>query len=122
MTLKIIENFKNPKKLQGLLKQRLTVKQDDNTPLHPADIKLMAKELSTKYIDTYKKNPKLIIRARTILGSMTIDEIEPSEYLTVKSFDKSIDELFDDYTDYLQGRVKDSTKFKEFYAVQYLFY
>jgi hypothetical protein len=55
--------------------------------------------------------PKILVRGLSELGVWTL-----------KAYDDPIDEMFDDYDDYLAGRVTDTGKFQNFYQVEISLY
>ncbi len=46
----------------------------------------------------------------------------PEGAFTLKSYMENYDDMYDDIEDYLNGRVKDTTKFKEFYSIKIVIY
>ena len=116
--MELIQNRSKTRK-DGLAKQLITLKKKDNKILHPKDIKTMAKDLAEKFKKKYNRLPEMRVRVRNIQGNLTVDTMNPAQYITIKNLREEIDDMFESYEQYLAGRVKDDTKFMEFYAVQY---
>ena len=55
--------------------------------------------------------PKILVRGLSELGVWTL-----------KAYDDPIDEMFEDYDDYLAGRITDTGKFQKFYQVEISLY
>jgi hypothetical protein len=88
-------------------KQRVVLKHSNNTPMKPKDVKQIVKSLRQKYINTKNKEPKILVRGYDALGAFCL-----------KSYEQDIDDMFEDLEDYLRGRVKDDTRFREFTQIE----
>ena len=88
-------------------RQKIVIKHKKNTPMNPKEIKTLVRMLEKKYIDKKHKEPKIIVRAYDELGLFCL-----------KSSTDSIDDMFEDFEDYLKGRVKDDTKYKQFTQIE----
>lgn len=91
----------------GIQKQRIIIKDKQNKPMKPKEVKKIVQLLNKKYIDTKKKDPKILVRGMDTLGQMTL-----------KGYDEPIDDMFEDVEDYLNGRVKANTKYLDFTQVE----
>ncbi len=116
--MELVQNRAKTQK-NGLSKQLITLKMKNNEAINPSNIKKMAKDLADKFEKKYKRLPSMQIRVRNIQGNIHLDSLDPAKYITIKKLSKEIDDLCEDYEQYLDGRVKDDTKFMEFFAVQY---
>jgi hypothetical protein len=99
------------KQVGGITKQRILLKQSNNTPLDIEKIKTLTGLISDKYEKEKKKEPKILVRGLGIQGVRTI-----------KGYSESIEDMFDDIDDYLGGRVKEKTKFMEFTEIEITLY
>ena len=88
-------------------KQRVVIKQNNNKPMKPKDVKKLVQLLEKKYIDNKHKEPKILVRGMGIGGVFNL-----------KSYDEPIDEMFEDVEDYLKGRVKSDTKYLDFTQIE----
>ncbi len=95
----------------SIQKQRVVIKQNNNKPMKPKEIKKLVQMLEKKYIDNKKKDPKILVRGMGIGGVFNL-----------KSYDEPIDEMFEDVEDYLKGRVKSDTKYLDFTQVEISMY
>ncbi len=94
-----------------LSKQKVILKHTNDKNFNSKDVKKMAQMLSEKFKNKKGKEPKMLIRARGILGTFC-----------VKGFDETIDNMFENEEDYLNGRTKESTKYKEYNQIEILMY
>jgi hypothetical protein len=117
--MEILKNSTRQLKGLGVEMRQITYKKKENQMIHPKDIKLIAQGLADKFQKKYKRMPKILIRARNQQGNITIDNINPKDYKTIKGYKDEIDDMFEDYEDYLAGRVKSTTKFMEFNLVEF---
>ena len=98
-------------KVGNIQKQRVNIGARQGKTFRQADIKKLVQEINEKYINEKKKVPKILVRGLSELGVWTL-----------KAYDDPIDEMFEDYDDYLQGRVTDTGKFQNFYQVEISLY
>ena len=84
-------------------KQRINISQTNNKPISLKEVKKLVLMLQKIYKDKKKKDPKILVRGLDILGNITL-----------KGYDDSVDDMFEDVEDYLKGRVQSSTKYSEF--------
>ena len=61
----------------------------------------------------------IYVRARTILGDITVGEVEP--FITIKRSEQAIDNMFSDFEEYLNGRAVETTNYQEYYQVEITF-
>ncbi len=92
-------------------KQQVIIKNKNDKNLDMSDVKQLARMLSEKFKKSKGKEPRMLIRARGKLGVFCI-----------KDFDESIDNMFENEEDYLKGRNKDTTKYKEYDQIEILMY
>ena len=83
----------------------------DDTPLNLEDVKEIAGRLEEKFRRQYNREPKTLI-----IG------LAPTGTFTLKSYNEDYQDMYDDIEDYLNGRVRDETKFKEFYTIKIVIY
>ena len=74
-------------------------------------LKKIVQYINEKYINEKKKTPKILVRGMSELGVWTL-----------KAYEDPIDDMFEDYQDYLSGRVTDTGKFQNFYQVEISLY
>ena len=98
-------------KVGNIQKQRVNIGARQGKTFKQADIKKLVQEINEKYINEKKKVPKILVRGLSELGVWTL-----------KAYDDPIDEMFEDYDDYLAGRVTDTGKFQQFYQVEISLY
>ena len=92
-------------------KQRVNIGARQGKTFKQADIKKLVQEINEKYISEKKKTPKILVRGLSELGVWTL-----------KAYDDPIDDMFEDYDDYLAGRITDTGKFQSFYQVEISLY
>ena len=61
----------------------------------------------------------IYVRARTILGDITLGEVEP--FMTIKRSEQAIDNMFSSFEEYLNGRAVETTNYREYYQVEITF-
>ena len=105
--------LKNEKYNVGnIQKQRIniTTKTKGET-LKQKDIKKIIKLINEKYIRDKNKTPKILVRGMSEIGVWTI-----------KAYEDTIDEMWDDEEDYFSGRVADTGKFQQFDQIEISLY
>ena len=98
-------------KVGNIRKQRVNIGARQGKTFKQSDIKKLVQEINEKYINDKNKVPKILVRGMSELGVWTL-----------KAYDDPIDEMFEDYDDYLAGRVTDTGKFQSFYQVEISLY
>ena len=98
-------------KVGNIKKQRVNIGAMNGKTFKQADIKKLVREINEKYIKEKKKTPKILVRGLSELGVWTL-----------KAYDEPIDEMFEGYDDYLDGRVTDTGKFQSFAQVEISLY
>lgn len=88
---------------------KLTIHSQDGKPLTTKQIKLYGHQILKQYNITNEK--QLYIRGLNDLG-----------FFTLKSLNSNIDYIDNDEDEYLDGRVKDPAKFKEYFQAQYVLF
>ena len=86
-----------------------------------AEIKNVVKKIEQRFIRDNKEVPLMYVRARTILGDITVGEIETSPFMTIKRTEQAIDNMFSDFEEYLNGRAVETTNYREYYQVEITF-
>ena len=81
------------------------------TPLDQKDIKNIVKLINDKYLRDKKKEPKILVRGMSEIGVWTI-----------KAYEDTIEQMWDDEDDYFAGRVRDSGKFQQFDQIEVSLY
>lgn len=109
MSFKVLKN--ESYKVGDIKKQRVIVKHEDNSYMNLKDVKTIVQQLENKFKAKHKKEPKILVRGLDILGMFTL-----------KSYEEDVEDMFENMEDYLRGRAKDTTKFKEFTQVEISFY
>ena len=106
----ILKNEKfNVGKIQ---KQRINITtKTKGKPLKQKDIKEIVKQINAKYIRDKEKTPKILVRGMSEIGVWTI-----------KSYDDTIDAMFDDEDDYFAGRITDTGRFQSFDQIEISLY
>ncbi len=92
-------------------KQKIVIKNKNDKNLDMNDVKQIATLVAEKFKKNKGKDPKMLIRARGKLGIFCI-----------KDFEETIDNMFENEEDYLNGRVKETTKYKEYNQIEILMY
>lgn len=115
--------LKNEKiKVGNIKKQKINISMKKKTlgqgptltsgkPLKQKDIKEIVQQLSDKFKREKDEDAKILVRGMNELGVWTL-----------KGYDESIDEMFEDEEEYLSGRVKDSGKFQHFQQIEICLY
>ena len=80
-------------------------------PLDQTDIKNIVKLINDKYLRDKKKEAKILVRGMSEIGVWTI-----------KAYEDTIENMFDDEEDYFAGRVRDSGKFQRFDQIEISLY
>ena len=88
---------------------KITISSKDKTPIKLKQIKKYASKLIDRYKITNDRNT--YIRALGNLG-----------FVTLKPLDENIDNMYDNEEEYFEDRVREDTKFTEFYEVQYVLF
>ena len=91
--LNIISNTKY--NVGNIQKQRINIGSRKETTFKQADIKKIVKDINEKFIKEKNKTPKILVRGMSELGVWTL-----------KAYEDPIDDMFEDYDDYLAGRIK----------------
>ena len=107
--LNIISNTKY--NVGNIQKQRINIGSRKETTFKQADIKKIVQDINEKFIKEKKKIPKILVRGMSELGVWTL-----------KAYEDPIDDMFEDYDDYLAGRITDIGKFHSFYQVEISLY
>lgn len=107
------EVLKNEKYNVGKIqKQRINiVSKTKGKALKQKDIKEIVKKINSKYIRDKDVEPKILVRGMSELGVWTI-----------KSYEDSIDEMWENEEDYFSGRVRDDGKFQQFDQIEISLY
>ena len=96
----------------NIQKQRINITtKTKGKPLNQADIKNIVKLINDKYLRDKKKEAKILVRGMSEIGVWTI-----------KSYEDTIENMFDDEEDYFAGRVADTGKFQKFDQIEISFY
>jgi hypothetical protein len=105
--------IKNEKFTVGKIqKQRINiVSKKKGKPLKQKDIKEIVKEINAKYIRDKDRTPKILVRGMSEIGVWTI-----------KAYEDTIDTMFDDEADYLDGRTRDGGQFQQFDQIEISLY
>lgn len=104
--------LKNEKiKVGNIKKQKINIAMKKKKPLKQKDIKEIVQQLSDKFKREKDEDAKILVRGMNELGVWTL-----------KGYDESIDEMFEDEEEYLSGRVKDSGKFQHFQQIEICLY
>lgn len=85
----------------------LTIDRKNETPMIISEIKALYKEIQNKN----KSNKKILVMGSTITNRSAC----------LKSFNENSINMLDDEDDYFEGKVKDSSKFKEFYRLEFIY-
>ncbi len=80
-------------------------------PLKQKDIKEIVKLINEKYIPDKDRTPKILVRGLSEIGVWTI-----------KSYEDTIDAMFDDEDDYFAGRITDTGRFQQFDQIEISLY
>ena len=107
--LNIISNTKY--NVGNIQKQRINIGARKETTFKQADIKKIVQDINEKFIKEKKKTPKVLFRGMSEFGVWTL-----------KAYEDPIDDMFEDYDDYLAGRVTDTGKFQKIYQVEISLY
>ena len=107
--LNIISNTKY--NVGNIQKQRINIGSRKETTFKQADIKKIVQDINEKFIKEKNKTPKILVRGMSELGVWTL-----------KAYEDPIDDMFEDYDDYLAGRITDTGKFQNFYQVEISLY
>ena len=107
------EVLKNEKYNVGKIqKQRINiVSKTKGKALKQKDIKEIVKKINAKYIRDKETEPKILVRGMSPLGVWTI-----------KAYEDSIDEMWEDDEDYFSGRVRDAGTFQSFDQIEISLY
>ena len=107
------EVLKNEKYNVGKIqKQRINiVSKTKGKALKQKDIKEIVKKINAKYIREKETEPKILVRGMSPLGVWTI-----------KAYEDSIDEMWEDDEDYFSGRVRDAGTFQSFDQIEISLY
>ena len=107
------EVLKNEKYNVGKIqKQRINiVSKTKGKALKQKDIKEIVKKINAKYIRDKETEPKILVRGMSTLGVWTI-----------KAYEDSIDEMWEDDEDYFSGRVRDTGAFQQFDQIEISLY
>ena len=93
-------------------KQRINiVSKTKGKALKQKDIKEIVKKINAKYIRDKETEPKILVRGMSTLGVWTI-----------KAYEDSIDEMWEDDEDYFSGRVRDAGTFQSFDQIEISLY
>ena len=105
--------IKNEKFTVGKIqKQRINIANKiKGKPLKQKDIKEIVNQINAKYIRDKDKIPKILVRGMSKIGVWTI-----------KSYEDTIDTMFDDEADYLDGRTRDGGQFQQFNKIEISLY
>jgi hypothetical protein len=106
---KILKSSKT--KVGTLNKGIINYAKQNNSKIDLDDIKSIGKHIMETIENKYNKTCKLVINGLGILGRTTI-----------KSYDDDINYIADNDDDYLDGRVKETTKFQEFTQIEIYYY
>jgi len=105
--------LKNEKFTVGKInKQRINiVSKKKGKPLKQKDIKEIVKQINDKYIRDKDRTPKILVRGMSEIGVWTI-----------KAYEDTIDTMFEDEADYLDGRTRDGGQFQNFDQIEISLY
>ena len=105
--------LKNEKYNVGnIQKQRINITtKTKGKPLEQKDIKNIVKLINDKYLRDKKKEAKILVRGMSEIGVWTI-----------KSYEDTIENMFDDEEDYFAGRVADTGRFQRFDQIEISLY
>ena len=105
--------LKNEKYNVGnIQKQRINItSKTKGKPLEQKDIKNIVKLINDKYLRDKKKEAKILVRGMSEIGVWTI-----------KSYEDTIENMWDDEDDYFAGRVADTGKFQSFDQIEISLY
>ena len=98
-------------KVGNIQKQRVNIGARKGKTFKQSDIKKLVQEINEKCINEKKKTPKILVRGLSELGVWTL-----------KAYDDPIEDMFEDYDDYLAGRVTDVGKYQKFEQVEISLY
>jgi len=90
-------------------KIKITINNKDKTPIKLNQIKKYASKLIDRY--NIKNDKNIYVRALSNLG-----------FVTLKPLDENIDDMYDNEEEYFEDRVREDTKFTEFYEIQYVLF
>lgn len=105
--------LKNEKYNVGnIQKQRINITtKTKGKPLDQKDIKNIVKLINDKYLRDKKKEPKILVRGLSELGVWTI-----------KKYEDTIEDMWNDEDDYFAGRITDTGKFQQFDQIEVSLY
>ena len=96
----------------NIQKQRINITtKTKGKPLNQADIKNIVKLINDKYLRDKKKEAKILVRGMSEIGVWTI-----------KSYEDTIENMFDDEEDYFAGRIADTGRFQRFDQIEISLY
>jgi predicted transcriptional regulator len=99
-------------KVGNVQKQRINITTKTiGKPLEQKDIKNIVKLINDKYLRDKKKEAKILVRGMSEIGVWTI-----------KSYEDTIENMWDDEDDYFAGRVADTGKFQQFDQIEISLY
>jgi hypothetical protein len=109
MNFQILNNTK--KKVGSLQKGVINITKGNKKSLKLLDIKTIGKHIMDDIDAKYKKKCKMIITGLGPLGRSLL-----------KGYDDDIDQMAENEDDYLNGRVRESTKFQKFTQIEISYY
>lgn len=109
MNFQILNNSK--KKVGSLQKGVINITKGNKKNLKLVDIKSIGKYIMNDIDDKYKKKCKMVITGLGPLGRSLL-----------KGYEDDIDLMADTEDDYLNGRVRESTKFQKFTQIEISYY
>ena len=99
-------------KVGNVQKQRINITtKTKGKPLEQKDIKNIVKLINDKYLRDKKKEAKILVRGMSEIGVWTI-----------KSYEDTIENMWDDEDDYFAGRVADTGKYQSFDQIEISLY
>jgi len=96
------------KKGQKLKTKDISVRNSKKTPLNLLDIKNMARSI-LKNAQKGDKNARIMVRGKSNMRDMS----------TISGFKDDIENMYESEQDYLGARVKDETKFMEYFQATF---